>query len=213
MMKKFFQSRAARLLAEFLVVSIGVYAAFSLKDYREAEGEARQLRHSYDLLIEEVGSIGFGMDMQLKNFERDYYEPFMQAMKAGEKPLPKMYYSWYAGLETGEWQEVIRQSEGEALDNGLVESVRYYRQNLGAVVKFADLLTQNCIDQLGPELVKGPDAFYDGDAHLREQYAWYPFYLDRLRQAMTDLVTHAQRLEHLLEAMKKGKDTDDYRLD
>jgi len=204
--KKFFKYRFARLLAELLVVFIGVYAAFYMDAMREEEKKAKRLDQTYDLLIEEVLSVGFGMNMQRERFDREYHDPFMEGLKAVEKPLPKMYYSWYAALdaEGTEWQSVLEAGGLDALDNGLIESVRYYRQNMGAVVKFADLFAQNCIDHLGPNLEKGMDEFYDQEGNLRPKYGWYPFYLDRLKQAMEDLVQHAKRLEALLEEMKKG---------
>lgn len=203
--QKIFKSRAARLLAELLVVFIGVYAAFLMDAMREEQENAKRLKQTYDLLIEEVVSIGFGMNMQRERFDKEYFNPFMEGMKAGEQPLPQIYYSWYAELEGAEWQSVLEDGGGDALDNGLIESARYYRQNLGAVVKFADLLAANCIDHLGPKLDRGVTEFYDPQGKLRQQYGWYPFYLERLRQAMTDLVMHAKRLEELLEEMKKRK--------
>lgn len=202
--KKFFKSRAARLLAELLVVFMGVYAAFYMDAMREEEKNARRLDQTYDLLIEEVLSIGFGMNLQRERFDKAYYEPFMEGTQAGEQPLPKMYYSWYAELEGAEWQSVLEAGGWDALDNGLIETVRYYRQNMAAVVKFADILTEHCIDHLAPNLDKGITEFYDESGKLREKYTWYPFYLDRLRQAMVDLVSHAKSLEELLEEMKKG---------
>lgn len=187
--------RAALLLAQMIVVFSGVFAAFALNRWQEAQALEQRRLQVYELLkteLDEFASSGMGEECYA--FQEQQYRDFVEPYEAGERPeltpvLPTM--GWFRS--GGAWNSVVA-SSGDALEVALIRDVEDLLDAMYLMHEEGTSLRESSERLLIPLAGAPLDTFYDEDNQLRPAYAWYPRRLRTLRNAQRLTCAQAERL-------------------
>lgn len=168
---------AGRLAFEFLVIFVGVTAAFALEGWREGREENRYretmiaaMVPTFDDVVSHNREFLDEVKPRLAAFDRD--------LAAGKQPLLPIYRERGAELPpVRAWDGIVASGVSKALPPDLYfELSQFYNRQESAgrrYIRYAEVTEQD-IDTLGPD----QRGIYAADGTLKPQYAAY---VDRLR--------------------------------
>ena len=168
------------LLAELVVVFLGVYGAFWVDNYREQLGREERTKEVVAVLVQDLSDIievsgGFNDYMAIGLREWD------AARQRGEKPAPFNFRIFGAEKPPLKTWEVVSQAQlAELLEPNLLYELGFYYNEISGLgdryVRYAEFTES----ELLPLLKTGNAAFYDaaGDKLLPR----FDAHMDRLRE-------------------------------
>lgn len=194
--------RVLWLLAEFVVVFTGVYAAFLLDGYRSDLRDAEQREQILFALENYFTALSEDFDRSVLHMEAEV-DTFHHRLRGGERPPLNPDLS-YSGFSSGFWESMVQAGGLDVLPPRFIFEMEVFLSNLRAAIVFQNQLNELKRELLIPNLDAGEDEFYDlRTDSLRRKYAWYPQHLRQMHgmaqwlQQKTDSMT--VELNHLLD--------------
>ena len=183
-----------RLLAELLVVFLGVYAAFLLDDYRmrqRAEAQRERIREGlYEhvaVINSELGNAAPYVDSLLTEFE--------QAVGRGERPEPGCL-DLGSGLGAPDvWNAALEAGGLDVIDVELLTSMSEFYLGAYNTVGQIERMRGLCDEYVVPRLDEGVGAFYDSTGRFNKAYQWY---LPTMRDVLGGMNEWKERSDSLL---------------
>ena len=175
----------ARVFLELLVVFVGVYAAFALNTYREAQRN-NTLKAAYcRTLINEMTYLAYVADQQSQYLDSIHVH-YRDAVESGRMPALKPHFIEFdARAMTIEAAATIGSLEAIGIDltvkltlgNNLIVAIQHrYR-------RYQELTRDILLTHLNAERRE----FYTADRRLREKYQWYLAFPKALSQMLATL--------------------------
>lgn len=174
-------SQAGRLLLELLVVFVGVYAAFALSTWQEAQRDQARQRQILQALRSHVAWVHTDVERMHPRIDAEL-SAFLEEMEAGS--MPELEPIELAGGEIGSglWEALLQSGGLDVLNTSTIELMhKYFGALKYGATRLDDARAQTRL-QLYPNLGRGPSAFYDvATGELRPEYGWYPSALRQMR--------------------------------
>ncbi len=196
---KLWWQRGGRLLAELLVVFVGVYAAFALSTWQQDQRDEARHQQILETLRSHVALINDELDAVFPRVDSLYLRPLLDSIEVGAMP-PLVALNLNAGdTGTGLWEALLQSGGLDVLDAQTIAMMQRYFAMLSSGVEAATELRTLINEQLYPSLGRAPSEFYDtATGALRPKYGWYPLRLQRVRSVTASIdVAGDQVLAHL----------------
>jgi hypothetical protein len=161
-----------RLIAELVIIFIGVSAAFVLDNYQSERKENFRRQQIYAAFLEEFNTMS-RVYTQVVPLIDSLTTTFISEYEQGKMPkLKRLHLA--IGSQTDVWDAAIQSGALEILDVDLIFQLSSFYAFKGLVndefASFRRLTEQYIL----PNLDKGSEEFYDSRAkELKEQYRWY----------------------------------------
>ncbi len=190
--------RLGRLLAELVIVFIGVYAAFALNEYRAAQAEELHRAQIRDALLSEIEDIVFRTKRVSSNMPQQVAALDSLIAAGARPPLSPMLEP--VRMEAHMWEATLQSGGLNLLDVETLYQISAFYNILNAGFEQLGQMRYLSETVLLPNLNAGPDEFYDPETGaLQPKYQWYIYGLRR----MTWLAEEAtQQGEQLLTDLK-----------
>ena len=185
--------RVGWLIAELVVVFIGVYAAFKLSQYQEEQQQELRRAQIYETLQENLEGGVESARLFLVRFDSLYHDPFFTAAQAGGMPeLTPMYFT-LGTMYTGVWEAMLESGGLDALEIELLEELDALFDRARRLERVNELANTYSSEILAPNLGAVRSEFYDSETRtLRTKYSWYPYVLRTLRSDLEQWVGAAE---------------------
>jgi hypothetical protein len=185
--------RVGWLIAELVVVFIGVYAAFKLSEYQEGRQQELRRAQMYETLQENLEGGLESAQRFLIRFDSLFHDPFFTAFQAGEMPELTPVYFFLGTMYTGVWEAMLESGGLDALEIELLEELDALFDRARRLERVNALANTYSSEILAPNLGAGPSEFYDLETgRLRSKYSWYPYVLQTLRSDLQQWVGAAE---------------------
>jgi hypothetical protein len=190
-MKRETRDLAFRLVAELVVVFVGVYLAFVLNNHgihRQQEAKRQQL---YQAFLEELATIS-EVGHTIDTIFVDMTETLAMEIEAGKMPnLHPLNFTF--GFRADMWNAAIQGGNIDILDIRIVSEMSelYGRSNF--IERQSEKFDAYTREILIPNL--GKESCYDRKTKkLREKYQWYPLTLQLISHQIGEITEAADRL-------------------
>ena len=197
--KRTFWTRIGWLIAEIVVVFIGVYLAFLLEGYRTSQQNDQKEQQIYASLYR----LFDGMSADLENakaFQQNFAEPFMDAYRSGDMPRPQPLPFAGSGFSTDSWSAMLQAGGINLLDVRFILSIEEFYAGARYVDK--QLVNYNNLSNqiLLPNAEADLDTFYNTETgSIRPQFSWYVEFMRSFPVLINDLNRDTAEIITLLE--------------
>ena len=185
--RRFFSWRGTRsLLAELVIVFVGVYGAFLFENYNDARKRNEERQKVYEALRNEIGSLRTNF-AAIATYQVKFNRELKEKIDRGETPNEVRHLRYVAPQYSLEVLEnALRFNSFELLDLPLhIQLSRYH--SLINMLSY----TEQKITGLSESYV----GLYDASPQtLREQYRWSLIYLNDRRDILGMLTTESDKL-------------------
>jgi len=168
------------LLAELLVVFLGVYGAFWVDSYRDQQDKAERTEAVVSVLIKDMNDlvkVGGGFN----DFIEEGLQKWDEARQRGETPPPFVFRTFGAEVPPLTTWEVVRQAQlSELIEPDLLFELGFFYNELSGVgdrfIRYAEFTESEVL----PQVKAGSSGFYNeaGDRLLPK----FEAHMDRLRE-------------------------------
>ncbi|MEM1128642.1 MAG: hypothetical protein AAGI71_18510 [Bacteroidota bacterium] len=189
--------RALWLVAELVVVFLGVYTASRLDDWRQAQRDAEQ-RAQAIAALHEYFSRGLEEAKEVAPTITAFADSLNAQIERGEQPRLRVFNTG-SGYSSSFWEAILA-SSGEVLPVPLILEVERVQVTTRFMLSISDRLNTLANLYLTPALSDHPDAFYRPDGTLRPEYDWYPDGLRNLASGVQRYEANLDTLVAILEA-------------
>ncbi len=191
------RQRVGWLVAELIVVFIGVSLAFLLDEYRANRVEDEKRRVVHNALFKQFSELSQGFDGSIPMIN-SIFARFLDAYEQGEMPMPRTFVL-VVGKTQDMWDAALQVGGLEVMDVNLMFRIVQLYGTQTAASALLERFDRLSAEILVPNLDKGKDEFYDLQTRrLRKRYDWYPDYLQRIQAIFQEM--HGQ-LQDLVEEM------------
>ena len=176
-----------QLLAQLVVVFLGVFGAFLLDGCREERASLAKKELLLQSLSGDFAAGVEGLEEALERFDQSYKGSFLDPLERGERP-PLVPIPLPPTVDSEGWDAMLGAGGLEVLDLDLIREVEitiYSSNGLGVMSSEFNAYVREI---LVPNLDAGEDEFYRaGSPELRQKYLWYYYGLDAYRRALQHL--------------------------
>lgn len=196
--------RGWRLVAEFVVVFLGVYSAFLLDGLRDRQRDDKRRLQILGTLEQDFREGAEVLQQAIDGQQALLGQPVLDPLEKGEMPtlLPIPVSGAFEG---DSWAGMLSAGGVDVLEISLIRDVD---KSLGMMAALADLgreYNAYVRDVLVPNLGKGPEEFYDlGTGALRSKYVWYYIMLRNYSSILERLQQHFLQLEQQVRSALDG---------
>lgn len=192
-----------RLLAELMIVFVGVYAAQQLAA-RQAKLEEEATRNQ--LLQALYQEFSYYSDAGAETLmELDQLDQYLQAIQNnGNLPLRPIFSN--TPFQTNIWEAIMVSGGVALIEPPLLLSLSNFFNEGQAVLDDFVLIETYTREHLVPVLDAPTSQFYDEQGKLKASFQWYPTYLGRLSTKTRQLIAEADSLKIVLEPYALIKD-------
>jgi len=196
------------LLADLIVVFVGVYAAFMLSEYKETRQNQQRKQQIITALIESLEQDEKGFTAVLKLWE-EQGKPLLELYEQGKLPeiMPQLStrVEVYVSDNAASWGAVF-QSGVEILDVEVIKEMEKLQELNMAVVEVVNRFLRLVDSVIIPNADKDFSEFYDPQTKkLRRKYEWFVFltqsFVRRFEQAHKQTVD----VKEMLSARKDAR--------
>jgi hypothetical protein len=189
-----------KIILDLFIVFAGVYAAFSLENFRESREQNHRREAVCRALDHELGQMAETKGPTYQREATTELRDWDQAISRGDKPLPPSFR--IAGAErppTSVWDATVSTNGIELIDPDLFfELARFYNRakSVGDLYQRYAIGAQN---DIWPRLQEGTQAFWTPDGHLRPEVATDVQRLRDFRDRQAELGKEARELRVKLQ--------------
>ncbi len=189
------KSQAIRVLAEMLVVFVGVYAAFGLESARSKRAEAARGRQMLVAMQHDFADSQQSLDDAVPSVVA-VVDSFLASHEAGGMPEIG-HLALSMSFRSGAWDAMMQSGGVNLLDVDFILLVEEYYRLVQTLSDRTDEGRQMSTALILPRLNDGNSVFYDPDTRrLRPSYRWY---LAMLREFSDQIQLIHQKNGDLLE--------------
>ena len=184
-----------KIILDLFIVFTGVYAAFSLENYRESREQDHLREAVCRALDHEIGQMAETQGPRYQRETTAQLSQWDQAVARGEKPLPPSFR--LAGAErppTGVWDATVSTNGIELIDPDLFfELARFYNRAKSVGDLYQRYAAGAQVD-IWPRLQEGTQAFWTPDGRVRPEVATDVQRLRDFRDRQAELGKEAREL-------------------
>ncbi len=191
-----------KLLAEFVIVFLGVYIAFLFTEHRENRQKEIKKNQICIALAEEMKMIALQCDETSVNVNK-MVKKYKESLEAG-KFLPFMPFTEPVHFTPHMWEATIQSGGINILDVETINQVsRYYNGGMMAVTRINQIVELSKLYIL-PVYEKDGRIFYDvATKTVKPKYQWYLTGLERVSKLLENISATTDSVMSLLEVPAK----------
>lgn len=188
--------RWRRLIAELVVVFIGVYCAFLLEGCREQWKQDQTRSRVLAALHQEVRQSIRDLE-QIQQAYRDLTDPWLAAYKKGEMPEIREFHFVFA-MRNDVWEATLESGVLEVVDIEIILTLSEQNAQMDYILEEVRAFDRFVMEHVIPNVDSG-ETFYDREAkELRRRYRWYPGYLKSIGDAIDTGLGAVRKSERVL---------------
>ena len=185
-----------RLLAELIIVFVGVYSAQQLAARQARLQEEATRNQLLQALYKEFSFYSDAGEETLN--ELDQLDVYLEAIKSnGNIPLRPVYSD--TPFQTNIWDAIMISGGVELIEPSLLLSLSSFFNEGQAMLEDFALIETYIRQHLVPALDEPPSYFYHESGRLKSSFEWYPAHLGRLSTKTRKLIAEADSLRIILE--------------
>lgn len=194
---------AGRLLAEMLVVFVGVYAAFSLDSMRSERQDAQRVNKILVALQTDFAESQETLSQALP-LATGAIDSLISQHDAGEMPEIG-HLALELSFRSRAWEAMLESGGVNVLDVDFILAVEDYYMRVERLQDRTEEARRMSVALVLPQLDSGNAAFYDPETRrLKRSFAWY---MDMLRQFRGLIVDLEQKNKTILEQINQMLDS------
>jgi hypothetical protein len=195
-----FLRKSSWLVAELVLVFLGMYGAFLLERMHDEELDLLRKKQILQALVDEFKNYEEELSEASHRLDEGYGIPFFTAYSSGEKPFPTpIPFGGMGSVNTGIWEAMLQSGGIEVLEVEMIHSVQGFFKKLQDLLDLYsrfERLTENLILPMMDESV---DFFYESNnTELRSKYKWYVNSLFTVGMSLRELSSQACKTKDLL---------------
>lgn len=199
-----FLRKSGWLVAELVLVFLGMYGAFLLERMHDEELDLLRKKQILQALVDEFKNYEDELSEASYGLDEGYGIPFFTAYSSGEKPFPTpIPFGGMGSVNTGIWEAMLQSGGIEVLEVEMIQSVQGFFKKLQDLLDLYsrfERLTENLIL---PKMDESVGFFYESNnTELSSKYKWYVNSLFTVGMSLRELSSQA--------AMTKGLLSDEY---
>jgi hypothetical protein len=195
-----FFKRTGWLVAEVVLVFLGMYGAFLLERMHDEEMDLLRKKQILQALVDEFENYEEELSSASHSLDEGYGIPFFTAYSSGEKPFPSpIPFGGMGSVNTGIWEAMLQSGGIEVLEVEMIQEVQGFFKKLQDLLDLYsrfERLTENLILPMMDESV---EYFYESNStELRNKYKWYVNSLFTVGMTLRELSAQAGNTKELL---------------
>lgn len=199
------RARIVRILAEMVVVFVGVYAAFALDQYRERKQETERRRQILLALEKDFSASQETLDEAVPQIAQ-VVDSVLSAYDRGEKPEIG-HLAGSVTFRSGTWDAMLASGGVELLDIDLILKVEDYYETVQSLQEASAEGRRMSSELILPVIDQGNSVFYEAKGgKLKSKFRWY---MSSLRDYRTRIMTLTEKNRDILEMVRNRLDGGD----
>lgn len=196
------RSKLMFLMAEVVVVFLGVYGAFVLEDLRDTRRKEQRLESIRVSLEGDFQQFSAVFSQAFEYHRSTFIEGFNEPHDRGEMPRPLAIPLPAAPLNTGSWEAMLATGGFEVLDDGLIRDMESLFALVGYLATISERYNDYLMLLLVPDIDQPTEDFYNAQKRLKGKYLWYTYFHRSMHQMMQQIMTDADQLKTRLQSLK-----------
>ena len=195
-----FTKKSSWLVAELLLVFLGMYGAFLLERKQDEEEDLLRKRQILQALVDEFENYESELSDASHQLDEGYGIPFFKAYSSGEKPFPApIPFGGMGSVNTGIWQAMLQSGGIEVLEVEVIQSVQGFFKKLQDLLDLYSRFERLSESMILPEMDQPVVFFYETEgSELRDKYKWYVNSLFTVGMSLRELCEQAKTTKELL---------------
>ena len=195
-----FTKKSSWLVAELLLVFLGMYGAFLLERKQDEEEDLLRKRQILQALVDEFENYESELSDASHQLDEGYGIPFFKAYSSGEKPFPApIPFGGMGSVNTGIWQAMLQSGGIEVLEVEVIQSVQGFFKKLQDLLDLYSRFERLSESMILPEMDQSVDFFYEAaGSELRDKYKWYVNSLFTVGMSLRELSDQAKTTKELM---------------
>ena len=190
------------LVAEVVLVFLGMYGAFVLERMHDDDMDLLRKRQILQALVDEFENYEEELSSASSSLDEGYGIPFFTAYSSGEKPFPRpIPFGGMGSVNTGIWEAMLQSGGIEVLEVELIQGVQGFFKKLQDLLDLYSRFERLSESMILPEMDQSVDFFYESEgSELRDKYKWYVNSLFTVGMSLRELSEQAKTTKELLLA-------------
>jgi len=195
-------ARFGWLIAEVVLVFLGMYGAFVLERMHDDDMDLLRKRQILQALVDEFANYEEELGSASNSLDEGYGIPFFTAYSSGEKPFPRpIPFGGMGSVNTGIWEAMLQSGGIEVLEVELIQGVQGFFKKLQDLLDLYSRFERLSESMILPEMDQSVDFFYEPEgSELRDKYKWYVNSLFTVGMSLRELSEQAKTTKELLLA-------------
>jgi hypothetical protein len=195
-------ARFGWLIAEVVLVFLGMYGAFVLERMHDDDMDLLRKRQILQALVDEFANYEEELGSASNSLDEGYGIPFFTAYSSGEKPFPRpIPFGGMGSVNTGIWEAMLQSGGIEVLEVELIQGVQGFFKKLQDLLDLYSRFERLSESMILPEMDQSVDFFYESEgSELRDKYKWYVNSLFTVGMSLRELSEQAKTTKELLLA-------------
>ena len=190
------------LVAEVVLVFLGMYGAFVLERMHDDDMDLLRKRQILQALVDEFENYEEELSSASSSMDEGYGIPFFTAYSSGEKPFPRpIPFGGMGSVNTGIWEAMLQSGGIEVLEVELIQGVQGFFKKLQDLLDLYSRFERLSESMILPEMDQSVVFFYEPEgSELRDKYKWYVNSLFTVGMSLRELSEQAKTTKELLLA-------------
>jgi len=190
------------LVAEVVLVFLGMYGAFVLERMHDDDMDLLRKRQILQALVDEFENYEEELSSASSSLDEGYGIPFFTAYSSGEKPFPRpIPFGGMGSVNTGIWEAMLQSGGIEVLEVELIQGVQGFFKKLQDLLDLYSRFERLSESMILPEMDQSVVFFYEPEgSELRDKYKWYVNSLFTVGMSLRELSEQAKTTKELLHA-------------
>jgi len=190
------------LVAEVVLVFLGMYGAFVLERMHDDDMDLLRKRQILQALVDEFENYEEELSSASSSLDEGYGIPFFTAYSSGEKPFPRpIPFGGMGSVNTGIWEAMLQSGGIEVLEVELIQGVQGFFKKLQDLLDLYSRFERLSESMILPEMDQSVVFFYEPEgSELRDKYKWYVNSLFTVGMSLRELSEQAKTTKELLLA-------------
>jgi len=195
-------ARFGWLIAEVVLVFLGMYGAFVLERMHDDDMDLLRKRQILQALVDEFANYEEELGSASNSLDEGYGIPFFTAYSSGDKPFPRpIPFGGMGSVNTGIWEAMLQSGGIEVLEVELIQGVQGFFKKLQDLLDLYSRFERLSESMILPEMDQSVDFFYEAEgSELRDKYKWYVNSLFTVGMSLRELSEQAKTTKELLLA-------------
>jgi hypothetical protein len=195
-------ARFGWLIAEVVLVFLGMYGAFVLERMHDDDMDLLRKRQILQALVDEFANYEEELGSASNSLDEGYGIPFFTTYSSGDKPFPRpIPFGGMGSVNTGIWEAMLQSGGIEVLEVELIQGVQGFFKKLQDLLDLYSRFERLSESMILPEMDQSVDFFYEAEgSELRDKYKWYVNSLFTIGMSLRELSEQAKTTKELLLA-------------
>ena len=195
-----FFKRTGWLVAEVVLVFLGMYGAFLLERMHDDEMDQLRKRQILQALVDEFANYEDELSRASHSLDEGYGIPFFTSYSNGEKPFPSpIPFGGMGSVNTGIWEAMLQSGGIEVLEVEMIQGVQGFFKKLQDLLDLYSRFERLSENLILPVMDESVDYFYEPEStELRNKYKWYVNSLFTVGMSLRELSAQAGKTKGLL---------------